>query len=176
LSIAARLDDSVITTPRLIVRPLAVDDADEMVHVLADPVLHEFTGGAPLSLDELRARYERWSCGSGSDDEAWLNWIVIRAEDSVAVGTLQATVVRSVDGHTAYIAWTIGVEWQGQGFAVEAATALVKRSMDCDVTSVVAHVHPDHHASAAVARRAGLRRTSDMVDGEMVWRLEANVL
>ncbi len=47
-----------------------------MVMVLADPALHEFIGGEPASLEELRERYASWTRGSGSDHETWLNWIV----------------------------------------------------------------------------------------------------
>jgi hypothetical protein len=36
---------------------------------------------------------------------------------------------------------------------------------------VVVNFHPDHHASAAVAARAGLTPTGKYVDGEQVWRI-----
>jgi len=32
-----------------------------------------------------------------------------------------------------------------------------------------AAIHPDHRASAAVARSIGLAPTSEIVDGEVVW-------
>jgi RimJ/RimL family protein N-acetyltransferase len=38
------------------------------------------------------------------------------------------------------------------------------------VRTVVAHVHPDHHASAAVARAAGLEPTDEVQDGEIRFR------
>jgi RimJ/RimL family protein N-acetyltransferase len=38
------------------------------------------------------------------------------------------------------------------------------------VDEVIAHIHPDHRASAIVATRAGLKPTADEVDGEQVWR------
>jgi RimJ/RimL family protein N-acetyltransferase len=164
-------DDAIIVTPRLTMRPLVVEDAEEMVIVLADPALHEFTGGVPATLDELRDRYTTWVEGSGSPDELWLNWIVRRGPEEVAVGAVQATVMNPTAEPTADVAWTIGTPWQGQGYASEAAIALVQWLADRGVESVVAHVHSDHHASAAVAARAGLRRTSEVFDGEVVWRL-----
>jgi RimJ/RimL family protein N-acetyltransferase len=166
-----RDDDAIIITPRLQLHPLRIEDAPEMVIVLSDPSLHEFTGGAPATLDELRDRYARWTQGSGSEDELWLNWIVRRDEDGVAVGTMQATVMQPQAEPTAFVAWTIGTPWQGEGYAGEAAIGLVQWLVSRGVKSVVAHVHPHHRASAAVATRAGLRRTSDEVDGEVVWRL-----
>ena len=36
--------------------------------------------------------------------------------------------------------------------------------------AVVAHIHPDHAASVAVARAAGLAPTAERHDGEVVWR------
>jgi RimJ/RimL family protein N-acetyltransferase len=37
------------------------------------------------------------------------------------------------------------------------------------VSSVEAHIHPRHAASAGVARRAGLMPTDEVADGEVVW-------
>jgi RimJ/RimL family protein N-acetyltransferase len=37
------------------------------------------------------------------------------------------------------------------------------------VRRLVAHVHPDHVASAAVARSLGLAATDELVDGEVRW-------
>ena len=163
-------DDAVIVTSRLVLRPLQVADAEEMAVVLADPALHEFTGGEPATLDELRARYAVWVEGSGSPDELWLNWIVRRSSDAIAVGTVQATIVRPEADAMALVAWTIGVPWQGQGYAAEAGVGMVEWLIDRGIGTVVAHVHPDHRASSAVAARAGLRETADTSDGEVVWR------
>ena len=159
-----------LTTPRLDLVPLRLEDADEMVAVLADERLYRFIGGRPPSLDELRARYARLAGGRSPDGtEAWHNWIVRRREDGRAVGIVQATI-RS-DGRTADIAWVIGLPWQGSGHASEAAIELVRWLGTQDVGTVTARVHPDHVASAAVAERAGLRATDEIDHGERVWRL-----
>ena len=164
-------DDSTIITSRLVLRPLRVEDAEEMVGVLGDPAMHEFIGGRPATLPELRDRYASWVEGSGSADELWLNWIACRRTDGVAVGAMQATVMSPGADAVADIVWTIGTDWQRQGYAAEAALGLVHWLTGQGVESVVAHVHPEHAASAGVASRAGLRPTTEMVDGEVVWHL-----
>jgi len=158
-----------LVTGRLVLTPLIEQDADVMVEVLGDEQMHTFTGGAPLSLDQLRSRYRRLVAGRSSDEtELWFNWIV-RLGGAQPVGVLQATV--TADGTRADVAWEIGVPWQGHGYASEAATALVRWLIDSGLTDVRAHIHPEHLASARVAARAGLAPTTDLVEGEVVWRL-----
>lgn len=160
-----------MVTERLLLRPLLVVDAEEMVDVLADPALHQFTGGQPATLDELRDRYESWVLGSGLDGERWLNWVVRRRDDNAAVGTIQATVMHPDQNPGALVAWTIGTGWQGQGYATEGTIALVQWLIERGVDSIAAHIHPNHAASATVAKRARLLPTAEVVDGEVVWRL-----
>jgi RimJ/RimL family protein N-acetyltransferase len=164
------LDAATITTDRLVLTPLRQTDADAMVDVLGDECLHEFIGGHPAGLAELRSRYGRLVAGCGDPDEIWLNWIVRRGVAQEPIGTVQATVTRLGDGWTAEIAWVIGVPWQAQGFAVEAARALVGWLHGRRVAVVTAAIHPDHHASATVAARAGLTATTEEIDGERIWR------
>jgi RimJ/RimL family protein N-acetyltransferase len=167
-------DEAIITAERLVLTPLREADADTMVDVLGDERLHAFIGGHPAGLADLRRRYGRLRAGSGDPDEIWLNWIVRRGVDEAPIGTVQATVTRLGDGWTAEIAWVIGVPWQGQGFAAEAATAMVTWLRGQGVRVITAAIHPDHHASAGVAARAGLTATSEDVDGERVWRSVAD--
>jgi RimJ/RimL family protein N-acetyltransferase len=163
-------DGATIVTERLSLVPLRVEDADEMAGVLGDQRLHEFIGGEPNTITGLRERYARLVAGSPDPDELWLNWVVRRRSDAQPMGTLQATLTMRNGESTANVAWVIGVDWQNQGFASEAARALVGWLRQHGADNVVAHIHPDHQASAAVAMRAGLRPTDEQADGERVWR------
>jgi RimJ/RimL family protein N-acetyltransferase len=159
-----------IATQRLDLLPLAVEHAAEMAAVLADPALYRFIGGAPATPDALRARYERLVAGSPDPAVSWRNWVIrLRAEDRL-VGTVQATIGPSADGSVAEIAWVMGLPWQGRGIAREAAAGLVAWLGRVPVSTVIAHIHPDHAASAAVASAAGLTPTDQWQDGEVVWR------
>jgi RimJ/RimL family protein N-acetyltransferase len=165
---------TTITTGRLVLVPLAVDDAADLAPVLANERLHEFTGGRPLDRIALRHRYARLVAGPSRPNELWRNWIVRLRSDGAALGTVQATLTRPDDDTPweAEVAWTIGVAAQGEGHGSEAASGLVDWLVGAGASDVVAHIHPDHRASAAVAQRAGLAPTYEpLVDGERVWRL-----
>jgi RimJ/RimL family protein N-acetyltransferase len=158
-----------IVSDRLDLHPLTPADAADMVVVLADERLYTFTGGSPPQLDELRGRYQRLASGRSVDGlEEWCNWIVRHRSDGRAIGFVQATIAK--EGREASIAWVIGVPWQGQGFATEAAQAIVRWLEARGVSSISANIHPDHIGSATVADRAGLTPTDELIDGERVWR------
>jgi len=153
---------------RVLLVPLTVTDAREMVTVLAEDDLYAFTGGRPPTLPELRARFARQVAGYSADGmQEWRNWIIRLATDRTAIGYVQATIVD--DGRRAEIAWVVGRAWQGQGYATEAAAALVGWLDTRGVTIVEAHIHPHHGASGAVASRAGLLPTGQFQDGEQLW-------
>jgi len=159
-----------ITTERLVLTPLRVEDADEMVRVLEDERLHEFIGGHPVTLDELRQRCRSLVAGPSEPSEVWLNWTVRLKPKGTAVGALQASITEGADP-AADVAWVIGVPWQRRGLASEAARALVDWLNSMGVKRISASIHPNNLASAAVAARAGLEPTDDIRDGERVWRL-----
>jgi RimJ/RimL family protein N-acetyltransferase len=158
------------TTARLTVEPLSPEHATEMHTVLADPALHEFTGGAPRSAGELRARYEHLSARRSADgSEVWGNWVLRETASGEAAGELQTTLpAGGPDAGPALVAWVIGTGFQGRGYATEAAISLVER-LRAAGWSVSADIHPEHVASQRVARAAGLGATDQVVDGEVRW-------
>ena len=164
------LEISALSSERLWLKPLAVEDSREMAPLLDDPQLHRYIGGKPLSADDLRALYARQSVGRSKDgDERWLNWIVRLRDNDHAVGYVQATVTLANEQPTADVAWVIGSRYQTHGYATEAALLMVdwlRSQTDCAIT---AHIHPDHLASEAVASRLGLHPTTHVVDDEILW-------
>ncbi|HEY2441527.1 MAG TPA: GNAT family N-acetyltransferase [Streptosporangiaceae bacterium] len=164
-----------IRAVRLTLEPLTAGHADEMTEVLAAPELYAFIGGAPPAADELRARYERLTAGPPAGRrEGWLNWVIRLHEDHHLAGFVQATITPATSSASgelqAAIAWVVGAGWQGRGIATEAAQALVGWLIEHEVSAIIALIHPDHAASAAVARHAGLAPTADRADGEVVWK------
>jgi RimJ/RimL family protein N-acetyltransferase len=155
----------VIATARLVLEPLRVEHADELAPALGDPELHRFIGGRPLDRAELRRRYERLVAGSPDPDVVWRNWVIRLVREDRLAGTVQATIARGV----AEVAWVVGTPWQGRGIATEAARALVAHLRAEGIATIVAHIHPEHHASAAVAAAAGLAPTAGLCGGEVRW-------
>ena len=157
-------------TSRLIAEPITPHHAEAMQSVLSEPALYEFTGGRPLSVEELTERYERLARRrSPNGNEIWCNWALRLEASGMLVGALQVTLPSGGPGaDVAHIAWEVGLSFQRRGYASEAATALVSSLLEDD-WCVVAEIHPRHVASQRVAERAGLVPTTRVVDGEVQW-------
>jgi RimJ/RimL family protein N-acetyltransferase len=153
-------------TERLSLEPLTVAHAAELAPLLDDPSLHEFTGGAPLSVAALTARYARLTeRRSPGGDQMWGNWVLRVRATGEAAGTVQTTLPAS---GPAEVAWVVVRAAQGRGYAKEAARSLVA-ALQAAGWTVVAYIHPGHLASQRVARAAGLSPGTDIRDGEVRW-------
>jgi RimJ/RimL family protein N-acetyltransferase len=163
-----------LLTVRLELVPVIADHAEELTEVFSDERLYRFLGSHPATTEELRDQFARLASARLADSEgtAQRNWTVCHRGDGRAVGMVQAAF--SDQGRAAEIAWAVGVAWQGQGIASEAARAVVGWLERRGVAIITAHIHPDHHASAKVATRAGLGPTGQFRDHkgfrEQLWR------
>ena len=155
-----------LTTDRLALDPLRVEDAEELAGVLADPALYTVIGGEPPSVDRLRDRFARMLAGPDDPAHEWHNWTLRRLDDGVAVGTAQSTVEPPV----AWLAWVVGTPWQRRGYATEAAAAAAGWLRGREGLRVTASIAPGHTPSESVARRTGLVPTGRFdADGEQEW-------
>ena len=141
--------------------------APDMYPILADTSLYQFTGGQPpRNVDAV----ERWfsdleSRKSPDGTQRWLTWVVQLKEQKALIGYVQATIT----GVQANIAWMIGTNWQGRGYAKEAVALLTARLKQHAVKQLTAYIHPDHKASQRVATSIGLLRTGASHEGEEIW-------
>jgi RimJ/RimL family protein N-acetyltransferase len=155
-----------LRTARLDLEPLRIDHATEAAQVFDDARLHVFTGGEPATEDQLRERYARQVGGLSPDGtQRWFNWMLRRRDTGELIGTVQATVTETA----ADLAWVVAVPHQGRGYATEAAHAVRDFLRNDGVSLFTAHIHPDHRASAGVARALGMAPTGTVVAGEIRW-------
>lgn len=158
-----------LTTDRLVLEPLRIEHAVEMVDVLGDDELYEFIGGFPPNLEQLTERYEFQVARNHAENEEWFNWILRLGRHGAALGFVQATL----NGSNADVAWVVGVKWQGRGFAVEAGSRVITWFGDQGVNSFIAHIHPEHRVSQGVAHSLRFDNSGEVdEDGEEIWQLE----
>jgi ribosomal-protein-alanine N-acetyltransferase len=92
---------------------------------------------------------------SPDGSELWLNWVLYDA-DPQPLGYVQASVL--ADGR-AWVAWVLGRSAWGQGYATEAARAMLQHLVGrLQVRQALACIEQANVRSQSVAARLGFRR------------------
>lgn len=159
--------ENAISTLRLTLDPMMASHAKLLFPILSDRRLYRFTGDEPPESEaSLESRYRYLEARKSADgSQLWLNWLVsLRASDT-PIGYVQATVSEL----QADIAWVIGSDWQGNGYASEAALAMSQCLRKNGVSTIRACINPNHLASQRVASNVGLSMSEWVCNGEDIW-------
>jgi RimJ/RimL family protein N-acetyltransferase len=142
-------------TSRLSVRPRRLEDLDVCLAMDRDPAVTRFIAGpwtdpvAHRAFIETRMRHA-YPAGMGYwtvlAPEGFAGWVLLTPLD--------------LHGPEVEIGWRLVRPMWGRGYATEASRAVLAHALDTlGMKEVVADIDPANHASAAVARKLGLRPT-----------------
>jgi RimJ/RimL family protein N-acetyltransferase len=148
-----------IETERLRLRPVAVDDLDEVVRLHEDPEVARFMG---------------------SPDREWLvEWVEGSDREWTELGYGRMVVLDRVGGRflgrtglkhwpqfeETEVGWALRPEARGRGLATEAARAVLEWSEQFELPYLTAMIRPDNAPSIAVAERLDLspRREDELL-------------
>jgi ribosomal-protein-alanine N-acetyltransferase len=144
------------------------------------------------TLDEVRAMVEAMTPSEKAELSAdWLErlrtstspdpWIhgfrLVHRESDAVVGTCGFKAPPAAD-RVVEIAYGVAPEYQGKGYATEAAQALTAYAFASGrVRVVLAHTRPEPNASTRVLTKCGFTRIGEVIDSEdgLVWRWEKDI-
>lgn len=147
-------DEQVLSTDRLFIRPWRDAEFPILAALLSDP---ETMKHWPFLYTEEQARawFDRavdcWRDGRIG------RWAIHRKEDGTILGDC-GLMPSEVDGEPITdLGYILQTRHQGQGYAVEAAGAVLDYGLNTlGLTNIAAHMADDHTASQRVARNLGL--------------------
>jgi len=151
--------DVRLPTPRLVLRDVVAADVDTLLRYWAEPESHPMI---------LRSQRDPVRSGRFLRAMAWYNdyaaWqdreayflAICRRDDDTVIGNCTA---RYVDRNTVIVGWHLGIAHAGQGYATEAARALLHFAFDrLGVRLAYADCFASNTAVLAVLRKLGMRR------------------
>ncbi|OLF13943.1 hypothetical protein BLA60_01805 [Actinophytocola xinjiangensis] len=160
-----------IVTHRLLLTRIAERDTADLVAMLIKPEVHEFIGGMTLTPLEATQWVRRWIRGSANPDVLWINYVARRSPGDQFVGLAQATVTLGQDHTGCELAYLVDPPAQHQGYGTEMMRGFHAELRDTlRPGEFTANILPGHTASEGVAKAVGLAPTTELVDGERVWR------
>jgi RimJ/RimL family protein N-acetyltransferase len=138
-----------MSTERLILRPLRVEDADALHPMYSDVDASTYGSRPPTTTwEESRARLER-----SIADPTWRAWAVTLQGDDTAIGTVACYEKRQ--GKVSEIGYVLKRAYWGRGFVTEAVAAMIDLLFAEGQRRVFADTDPDNKASTAVLERLG---------------------
>jgi len=168
-----------LETPRLTLLPCS---AEQLVMLIDYPVRFEQELGMSAAAglrgffasDHLSPEWLAALRRSTGTDPWRHGFFVVQREHKSIIGTAGFKGPPGSEG-TVEIAYGIVPAFEGQGYATEAAGALVGFALaNAQVRMVRAHTLPEANASSSVLRKCGFRYAGEVVDPEdgPVWRWE----
>ena len=162
-------------TPRLTLLPCLPEDLQT---ILESPAAFEGTLGVRLAdgiADFFRMASPEWLAKVQAgllDDPWWLGYWMLHKADHAIMGTCGYKGPPDPEGMVE-IAYGVAPAYQGQGYATEAAGALVVFAWGhAEIQTVRAHTLPEANASTKVLTRCGFSKVGEVMDPEdgLVWR------
>ncbi|OFJ50270.1 N-acetyltransferase [Janthinobacterium lividum] len=148
---------TILTTARLRLEPINESHYERMRTLNTDPeVMTYLNAGQPETEETTRAAIVRTMGRWAEWGYSW--WALIRLDDGALVGTACLQHLGGERGSRLEIGWRLARTSWGQGYASEAAAAIVAHAFDVvGAPEVVAVAHPDNAASIKVMTRLGMQ-------------------
>ena len=147
-----------LTTPRLILREFREADLADIHRYGSDPKVSRFMTWGPNTEDETRAFLDRML----AQQSIWPRPEVSMAAEIIATGRVMGALsLRMLDpqNRTAEFGYSLGREHWGQGYATEAAGALIRHAFQVlGLRRVVANCDVRNIGSWRVMEKLGMRR------------------
>jgi RimJ/RimL family protein N-acetyltransferase len=155
-----------IVTERLTLRLMTEADVDDVLAYQSRDDVCRYLLFEPRTRDDVVGKLAEHSVAARMTQDHDYLQLAIQLDDHPArrvIGDMYLSVA-SVENGQAEIGWTLHPDFHGQGFAVEAATAVLDLAFDTiGFHRVRAELDPRNDASIALCRRLGMRHEAHLV-------------
>lgn len=142
-------DTPVLETPRLILRPRRIEDADALFPAFADAELMTYWSGPPhQDVAQTRADFARQA-------PEWRAWAITHKGDDTAIGIVAAGEKRQ--GNVTELGYMLARAHWGGGIASEAVSAVIDQVFAEGQRRIFADTDPDNLGSRALLERLGFK-------------------
>lgn len=153
-----------LATPRLALRPMRLEDAADLAERRSDPETAAFQAWTPpYPLERAMALIEGLVALGEPTTGEWFQFAVERRADGVVVGDVALRL--DGDGHNGEIGFTLNPWARGNGYATEAAQAVLQYGfVERRLHRFEASLDPRNVASAKVLERLGFRLEGTLIE------------
>ena len=159
----------MIETSRLLLRPMRVDDASDLLEYQSNPDIVRYIPWPEGNAETVKKHIERTLAHSKELplDEGDYLVLVWELKDSGKVIGQSNISMQSKEHLRGEVGWVTHQDYQRQGFAFEASKAMLKFGFEVmGLHRIVAEMDTRVPASAAVAQKLGMRKEAELKEVE----------
>jgi RimJ/RimL family protein N-acetyltransferase len=147
-----------ITTERLIVRRFAETDLADFLAYHAHPDMVATLPGEPMTPDQAKVYLAKQAAAGDNEKDLWHALAVWHRADARVIGEV-GIFLGAAPGDQGEIGFALHPDYQGQGYAAEAAQALLHYAfVVCGLHRITAQCDTRNTASYRLMERLGMRR------------------
>jgi RimJ/RimL family protein N-acetyltransferase len=156
-----------LVTQRLVLRSFRPGDEDDTFAYRSIPEVTRYIPGDPKTREDVADLVAERATAGRIDEKSPFLTLAVELEGRVIGDVLvHFDGLDGADGTQAEIGWVFAPDVAGQGYATEAARALVDLAFgELGVRRVWAQLEPENTRSARVCERLGMRREALFVQG-----------
>lgn len=159
----------VITTERLMLRPLRMTDADDLAQYQSDPDTVRYIPWPERTFPQVVEALEKHAHDAAELPAATGEYLLLGWElqsTGQVIGQSNLSIARASNRH-AEIGWVTHPQFARQGFALEATRALITWAFaHLNIHRISATIDVRNSASAAFAERLGMRREAEHLEDD----------
>lgn len=165
-----------VTTERLVIRPLTVDDLSRHHTIFSNPDIVRYLYEEPFNLQGAEEHLSRRYRVELPREGEWLNLGVEVKEEGVLIGEIGLAMLSETNRHCE-IGYVFDSAFSGYGYATEATAFVVEVAFTVlNAHRVSARLDARNLASRRLLERLGMRREGHLIENEFVkgeWTDEA---
>ena len=159
-----------LETKRLIIKPITLDDKNEIFEYRSDTETNKYQGWIPKIIDDVDSFFKKIS---PEIDIAgtWFQFVIVEIKNSKIIGDLG---IHFIDDEQAEIGCTLAKKHHGKGYATEALKSVMDYLFNkLNKHRIIGSIDPQNLKSIGLVERLGFRKEAHfkgslLINGEWV--------
>jgi RimJ/RimL family protein N-acetyltransferase len=154
-------DSLLITTDRLVLRPIRREDAEAIFRYRKDPIVNKYQGWIPQTLDDVDDFIMQKASRTIDVPGTWFQLSILKKDTAELIGDIGIHFSPTAS-HEVEVGCTLHTDEQGKGFAVEALSETIQYLFSTlNKSRVTASIDPRNTKSVAMVHRIGFLKVGE---------------
>lgn len=156
-----------IETNRLILRPISLDDKNEVFEYRSDTETNKYQGWIPTTINDVEIFIGKTSSQINEPD-TWFQFVIVEKESRKIVGDLGIHFF-DLENKQVEIGCTLNKDFQNKGYATESVKSMIDFLFkDLDKHRIITSIDPKNKSSIQLVERIGFRKEGHFIESLLI--------